>query len=182
MSEIDWSKAPEGASHYVIGWGFFKLDLAGWFICDDGEKVWRKTPYQSPDNFSWWGNAVERPSPAWSGEALPPIGCEVCVVDNGSLRYGVGEQGPVVAHVEDCAVVRMSYGLGCFESSVLSPIRTPEQIAKDEREAAIKRACSVIESHPSYHDYNRSIDCSVALRFAVESLHDAGYRKMEQPK
>lgn len=136
MSEqIDWSKAPEGASHYVIGWGFFKLDLAGWFICDDGEKVWRKTPYQSPENFSWWGNAVERPSPSWIGEGLPPVGV-VCEVDWCEEWH----KCEVIAHFQQrCGMVaaftvEISDGaksLDAFGADSFRPIRTPEQIAAE---------------------------------------------------
>lgn len=175
-SKIDWSKAPEGASHYVIGWGFFKLDLAGWFICDDGEKVWRKTPYQSPDNFSWWGNAVERPSPSWIGEGLPPVGV---VCEYNAMPIGKPEKWHKVevVYVSGWVIV-----LRCIEapdgheagngveiavdvdSSTLKdvrPIRTPEQIAADEREAAIL-------------DIYQTICIS---RAQAEAIYDAGYRK-----
>lgn len=170
-NKIDWSKAPEGASHYVIGWGFFKLDLAGWFICGDGEKVWRKTPYQSPDNFSWWGNAVERPSTqSWSGEGLPPVGvvCEFKSPSSGGwlkARIIFVSAWTVVLYVffehdEHC------YSVSAFEKGNLQfrPIRTHEQIAADEREAAVN-----------------GMLCYDALggsrRGLAEALYDAGYRK-----
>ena len=168
MSEIDWSKAPEGASHYVIGWGFFKLDLAGWFICDDGEKVWRKTPYQSPDNFSWWSNAVERPSPAWSGEGLPPVGV-VCEVDWCEEWH----KCEVIAHFQQrCGMVaaftvEISDGaksLDAFGADSFRPIRTPEQIAADEREAAIEEMTQIINKN-------------LANTIAASAIYDAGYRK-----
>ena len=53
-------------------------------------------------------------------------------MDDGSLHYGAGESGEVVAHVENTAVVRMSYGLGCFTSRYLRQIRTKEQRVRDE--------------------------------------------------
>ena len=166
MSEIDWSKAPEGYPVYIKG-----IDLnyaSGWYKeLDDRYVSERGIYYMKRDSGIF--TSYRKPSPTWSGEALPPIGCEVCVVDNGSLRYGVGEQGPVVARVEDCAVVRMSYGLGCFESSVLSPIRTPEQIAKDEREAAIKEMLE---------DAGRPD--TAKTRDQAQMLYDAGWRKVER--
>ena len=151
MSEqIDWSKAPEGATHYVFGWGFFKLDLAGWFICDDDEKVWRKTPYQSPDNFSWWGRAVERPSPDWSGEGLPPVGvvCGKCYNSPGEY-YNVkvlahdshyGEvviyrwiEGPLEGELDE-STMHLNMASGSNAHWSFRPVRTPEQFAADERE------------------------------------------------
>ena len=180
MSEqIDWSKAPEGASHYVIGWGFFKLDLAGWFICDDGEKVWRKTPYQSPDNFSWWGNAVARPStPSWSGEGLPPVGvvCEFKSPSSGGwlkARIIFVSAWTVVLYVffehdEHC------YSVSAFEKGNLQfrPIRTPEQIAADERDKAAHELFRT--AWPETHSWG---DLSPHWQEAFYRLADAGYRK-----
>lgn len=55
---------------------------------------------------------------------LPPVGSEVKIVDDGSLVYGQGESGEVVGHIENCAIVRMSYGLGCFTERYLREIKT----------------------------------------------------------
>lgn len=170
-SKIDWSKAPEGASHYVIGWGFFKLDLAGWFICDDGEKVWRKTPYQGPDNFSWWGNAVARPTtPSWSGEGLPPVGV-VCMAN--------GYQVVIVAH--HCNGIHAIYaeseydGLLYYgEPNEFRPIRTPEQIAAELTDQAIKEIAGIICRDGAF-----DIDDPEVTESAV-ALYDAGYRKEQK--
>lgn len=69
---------------------------------------------------------------------LPPVGEVVEIIDHEDLMYGHGESGEVIAHVEDSAVVRMSYGLGCFRAKVLRPLRTErdeliEQIKNDSR-------------------------------------------------
>ena len=54
---------------------------------------------------------------------LPPIGANVDVV--GLVVYGAGEiDCEVISHVENCAVIRMSYGLGCFEPDNLKPSKT----------------------------------------------------------
>lgn len=79
--------------------------------------------------------AERRPitEPVWDGEGLPPVGVEVDIVDiNECLRYGQNESGEVIAHVENTAVVRMSYGLGCFEAEFLRLARSPEDVARDE--------------------------------------------------
>lgn len=74
--------------------------------------------------------------PAWNGEGLPPVGMHCKIVDHdGVLMYGQGESGEVVAHVENTAVIRMSYGLGCFEARYLRPIH-PE--AERKRDAAVE--------------------------------------------
>ena len=62
---------------------------------------------------------------------LPPVGARVNV-DGPGLVYGDGERDcEVLTHVEDTAVVRMSYGLGCFQSHVLSPSRTAREVLID---------------------------------------------------
>lgn len=69
----------------------------------------------------------------WNGEGMPPVGCQVYIVDtNGSLRYGQGERGEVVAHVENTAFVRMSYGLGCLEAEFLRPVSTEAQLKRSQ--------------------------------------------------
>jgi len=69
---------------------------------------------------------------------LPPVGayCEITDPD-GVLIYGQDESGEVVAHVENTAVIRMSYGLGCFESRFLRPIRSEADKKRDEAVSAM---------------------------------------------
>ncbi|QDB73838.1 hypothetical protein KE335_gp07 [Aeromonas phage 2_D05] len=89
---------------------------------------------------------------------LPPVGARVNV-DGPGLVYGDGERDcEVLTHVEDTAVVRMSYGLGCFQSHALSPSRT-------EREVAIEEMCNVA-----------GLD-GLVFGLVAGKLYDAGYRK-----
>lgn len=101
---------------------------------------------------------------------LPPIGTHVVVCDDGSLVYGHGESGEVLAHVDGTAVIRMSYGLGCFLPRCL---RTPEQIKSEEREAGIQALKLIFDScsdelMPTSNKY---------LDTLFGAIHDAGYRK-----
>ncbi|HBO9008098.1 TPA: hypothetical protein L5D10_004756 [Pseudomonas aeruginosa] len=102
-------------------------------------------------------------------KGLPPVGVRVSVFDDGDLVYGHGESGEVIAHVEDCAVIRMSYGLGCFTAKNL---RTPEQIAAEEREKAISEMLGL---------YNSGYWPMTSKQFC-EVLFDAGYRRQEEGK
>ncbi|HFT7428036.1 TPA: hypothetical protein ACGRX9_004946 [Pseudomonas aeruginosa] len=96
-------------------------------------------------------------------KGLPPVGVRVSVFDDGDLVYGHGESGEVIAHVEDCAVIRMSYGLGCFTAKNL---RTPEQIAAEEREKAVGDMAMSIQGVPYQYP-------------TLYALYDAGYRRQE---
>lgn len=75
-------------------------------------------------------------SSARNGKGLPPVGMHCEIVDpDGVLMYGQGESGEVIAHVENTAVIRMSYGLGCFEARFLRPSHLE---AERKRDAAIE--------------------------------------------
>lgn len=164
---IDWSMAPEEAIGAMVAQ--FDSSACGGathigkveFICSVHE---RREFREGPDCWEWHEKPEATP---WSGEGLPPVGAHVVVHDDGSLMYGQGESGEVLAHVDGCAVIRMSYGLGCFLPRCL---RTTEQIAADERAAAIKEM--VEACHYSGSECTKT-DCA--------ALYDAGYRKQVQP-
>lgn len=93
---------------------------------------------------------------------LPPVGCVVDVTGD-DVAYGYGESDcEVLAHVEDCAVIRMSFGLGCFVAKVLSPSRT-------EREMEIDEMMSLVMDGLMSHEMAKEL---------VIKLHDSGYRKV----
>lgn len=160
---IDWSCAPAEATHYCIG---------------DDLNPWRKivgTTVYALNRKKWvmWSSFNEGYMPAyyapipletWDGQGLPPVGVRASIFDDGDLVYGHGESGEVIAHVEDCAVIRMSYGLGCFTAKNL---RTPEQIDAVEREKAIEEMCFAEET--------------LTVKQA-KALYDAGYRRQEEGK
>lgn len=94
-----------------------------------------------------------------STEDLPPVGSRAFVYDpDGLLTYGAGEDGEVVAHVENTAVIRMSYGLGCF---VAKHLRTQEQIEAEEKSEYIE-------------DAQRSLGVGFGT---AQAMWFAGYRK-----
>ena len=98
---------------------------------------------------------------------LPPVGSFVDVV--GEVQYGAGESNcEVIAHVENCAVIRMTWGLGCFESHVLRP-------AKSEREkfveASLKKFDEISEHFPPTEN--------ASLFKLFGNMFDAGFRAPE---
>ena len=107
------------------------------------------------------GKGVEGGDWHKSGE-LPPVGAFVDVVGD-SLIYGQGESNcEVIAHVENTAVIRMSYGLGCFESGAIIPARTERDKAIDEMVEVLK---SAIQDTKTVHE------------ICASALYNAGYRK-----
>lgn len=92
---------------------------------------------------------------------LPPVGSVVDVVgQNGvELFYGEGEKNcEVLAHVKNTAVIRMSFGLGCFSSDALKASDT-----RTDRENAV--------------DEMLELDLWATDREFLEAIYDAGYRK-----
>ena len=157
--EIDWSTAPEGATH----WGpDTDRHCESWYEVRDGEIV-RYLPADDalqPMLPAVAGSAyyhpvddlVGRPAP-WTGEGLPPVGtvCEYYADD------GVWRSCEIVAHKDGQAVVWVSNAhIWASSGASLRPIRTPEQIAAEQALAEIERLYS--EGGPA-------------------AVFDAGYRK-----
>ncbi|BCP56265.1 hypothetical protein K32_48820 [Kaistia sp. 32K] len=173
---VDWSEAPEGATHYCNGWLWPWLRLrdgvlqfhhftAGWTILLllEGESL--------ADIIS---RTVERPTTpaAWNGEGLPPVGT--------ACEYHMGNKWRrvvIAAHVKQpagkAAVFEFIDGNDWSSSpspTRFRPIRTPEQIAAEEREDAIRKITHLLGEKTGTADSNRS---------RAEVLHDAGYRLVE---
>lgn len=102
----------------------------------------------------------------WTGEGLPPVGCEFerRFVDQDSSSWAYGK---VIAHGKrrvfyvDRTGDEWSHSP---EDMEFRPIRTPEQIAEEEREKAIKEMIGFIGG---------------SRRREAEYLYDAGYRKQD---
>ena len=184
MSEqIDWSKAPEGA---MVLLKHVRDDSYAWAVShSEDARAWHKRNIKCSFHLmaSMWTVVAERQTTqSWSGEGLPPVGavCELrCLPVGGwgkaEIKYMSETQcvwrwlredgGYQVELAEVPDVTRMAF----------RQIRTPEQIAADERDEAIKRACEDIDKLVAA--YNMSIDCSAAIRATIEAMIDKGYSK-----
>lgn len=171
---IDWSKAPSHATHWCPGNARI---AAGWIYHNGGGEFYSCYADKGLEHipcFPAWRALRMIPRPAeitkWTGEGMPSLGVHVFVHDDGSLVYGHGESGEVIAHVEGCAVIRMSYGLGCFLPRCL---RTAEQIAAEARQEGIEELGNFI-----------SLNAQVPTPYlweVAQKIYDAGYRKQAQP-
>jgi hypothetical protein len=174
MKEIDWSKAPEGATHA----GRARNGLICWYkIFETGDYFFY---YEDPGcDFEGWDSGdgsgpchlplIPRPCTAWNGQGLPPVGtvCEIqqefwsdanwqkVTIKYASTEYFITEDGAGEQHWH-------------ARSVQFRPIRTPEQVAAYEREAAVQVIADII----SPGDCVGSLDVERAYR-----VYDAGYRK-----
>lgn len=172
---IDWSKAPEGATHYAFvknGWknSWYKVD--GDFIScmlDDGQDdVWSRREIDKQDRTQVLPRLISRPvAPAWNGEGLPPVGtkCEAKTTRGWSsgtiIAHGLPPKENLAVWQEDGELI--FWGV----KEYFRPIRTPEQIAAEQKKVAIKQTIKDLKAVNGCGFYS-----------IAEDLYDAGYRKI----
>lgn len=182
---IDWSKAPEDATHFSPAFERFddlwaKTDGHRWMYRALDASAWHYGPHPCESE-----SFIRRP---WKGEGLPPVGavCEFAGFNPEETTFddpSVGDTVTVIAHylsgcvqvaafTYNCAAnfgaLNVAQGAhGCFR-----PIRTAEQIAAEERDRAINEmvfcACGC---EPDGGNTSAFMICGY--------LYDSGYRKQE---
>ncbi len=172
---IDWSKAPEGANKA----GFTGHDQYLQFYRIPG--MFGDYDYWS-EKRGWCGNdfptcanyLFDRPEKVeWDGQGLPPAGAkcltdrndflrEVTILCHGKTRTFVFDH---VSQEEICLVLK---------DRVFLPIRTPEQIAAEEREKAVQEMLA-LDEYPHGQDRGGMMSRADFCRV----LYGAGYRRQE---
>ena len=138
---IDWSKAPEDATHYSPGGDDYSSywvkwvgsELHGWLVRFDTS--WSRLVAQEKDHHQI-SMHVERPKKqeAWDGVGLPPVGtvCDMHLDDFGWIT------GTVVVHIdldEPTAVAHNGEEVFHGNASDFRPIKTAEHLAEEEIQA-----------------------------------------------
>ncbi|HGN4792864.1 TPA: hypothetical protein ACKTE9_006628, partial [Pseudomonas aeruginosa] len=146
---IDWSKAPEGATHWEptgpeFHEGWMKEEGEKWFWWSEVTKEWVETfsvPVKRKATFE------ARPQEAWDGQGLPPTGLLV------EWKSGLDHEWrrvTVLAYANGDAWLQPEDGdsfiVGNPEN--FRRIRTPEQIAAEEREKAVGDMAMSIQGVP----------------------------------
>lgn len=173
MSKVDWSKAPEGTTHYVAGstWLWGRRSGKDWYYWASPYQVWIEDNYRKTSSRY---ELVERPKEPveWNGEGLPPTGERIEYysppVDRWMAAIVIGTfRGELVLGCEETGVTGQ---IG--DDAKIRPLRTPEQIEAEERDKAIER---IID------DYRHTVGSSTRCitRGQAARLYDAGYRKTE---
>lgn len=119
--------------------------------------------------------------PVWNGEGLPPVGLDVeikrgnCTWIDGD-EWQIGKTATVMAsflNSRDIEMASVQFPGGhceCILARCLSPIRTAEQVAAEEREKAIKEMMQ------------HGVDAGDStIEYSCAALYDAGYRKEPKP-
>lgn len=149
------SKIPEGATH-KNAYGFFrKLKDGIWYSYADGD--WIRFIDAEPETY-----IPIKAEPEWTGEGLPPVGmdCEwKGITRNGWAKVSIIAHGKEEGDFVAIAQAENEVVLGASDRFRL--IRTPEQIAAEKRDAAIKEMQRLVGS------------CNT---FPFAELYDYGYR------
>jgi len=177
---IDWSKAPEGATHYYRNSPQPWRDLSGytWKYFSHGK--WRPGPsvstsaelMQSTDLFA-------KPLPqTWTGEGLPPVGIEIeaLLPGLGSTTYFWQRAKVVHGALSDSPGEVLVFSLETTRPAWVDkfrPVRTPGQIAEEEKSEAIRDLIALWKIAPD-REYNYHYELA-------EVAYEAGYRKQVEP-
>ena len=148
------SKIPEGATH-KNAFGFFCKYHAGvWYSYSDGD--WIRFIDAELETY-----IPIKAEPEWSGEGLPPEGV-TCEVKGCMSHYLQWNKVTVFAVRGKTVFFDMEDGRwGQTDSHEFRAVRTPEQIAAEKRDAAIKEMQRLVGS------------CNT---FPFAELYDYGYR------
>lgn len=110
--------------------------------------------------------AVNAEPAQWNGEGLPPVGtvCEYYADEDTWRRC------EIVAYKDGMAVVWVNHAhIWSCSGAGLRPLRTPEQIAAEEREKAIAEMVEAVQFFGNIPAASVFAFCGI--------LHDAGYQK-----
>ncbi|QIQ65152.1 hypothetical protein 18_00012 [Pseudomonas phage Epa18] len=173
---IDWSKAPKGATHWEpngprIFESWMKNEGDSWFWWDEVGGKWRPS---IPISEQRLGTFEARSQETWNGQGLPPVGT-VCEAIHEDINSGKPVKAEILKHHDNGLSVAFFWVDAPVEAEGnlywaqrFRPLRTPEQIADEQRRKDIIELANVIRDAGDGNDY-----------MLAEALHDAGYRKKE---
>ncbi|EPN6730776.1 hypothetical protein ACV4WY_14420 [Pseudomonas aeruginosa] len=165
---IDWSKAPEGCigafARIISKTAFFVFSKrpSDYMSREGYEGEGEDGPYHVFSEYWEW---IDKP---WDGQGLPPIGT-VC-----EYRHMIWpEYRPCeIRYISEESLVAYDDAQEQFYRTcdmLFRPIRTPEQIAAEEREKAVGDMAMSIQGVPYQYP-------------TLYALFDAGYRRQEEGK
>lgn len=192
---IDWNTAPEGATHWEPRGSFYRegwMKKVGnkWSYWAEGRKAWISGTSACNVSAEREETFEARPQEVWDGQGLPPVGT-VCEFAGGTYSpedpfdndLREGDRVTIIAHFKDGdldlavftfnpQVRNPNRGAACVEQGAYGcfrPLRTPEQIAAEERRKSILHLANLlIDSRGQCNEYSQA-----------EAIFDAGYRRQE---
>ncbi|MGI0618462.1 hypothetical protein ACRCOS_01055 [Pseudomonas aeruginosa] len=172
---IDWTKAPEGATHwepksYYFTEGWMRKVGNEWSFWSEAIESWVRGTLTCNVSAEREATFEARPQEPWNGQGLPPVGT-VCIVEPHNTMWGFsstsGYERKILAYYGE--YVWLGHAETPLETTRIDKvdfrsIRSPEQIAAEEREKAIEEMCFAEET--------------LTVKQA-KALFEAGYRRQE---
>ncbi|MEV1466434.1 hypothetical protein ABZQ41_32240, partial [Pseudomonas aeruginosa] len=157
---------PTGPDFYE---GWMKKEGTDWFYWSESGHKWINGILTCDVSADREATFEARPQEAWDGQGLPPVGtvCEVKHRDIGWVRC------EIVAH-KSFSCGGLTHAIAWIDENTLDQsqglrfrqLRTPEQIAAEEREKAVGDMAMSIQGVPYQYP-------------TLYALYDAGYRRQE---
>ncbi|MFU7349578.1 hypothetical protein [Pseudomonas paraeruginosa] len=176
---IDWSTAPEGATHwepksYYFAEGWMRKVGNEWSFWSEVSESWVRGTLTCNVSGEREAKFEARPQESWDGQGLPPVGT-VC-----EYRHMIWpEYRPCeIRYISEESLVAYDDAQEQFYRTcdmLFRPVRTLEQIAAEEREKAID---AMLDLDPP-HENGLGL---TSRRQFCEILFDAGYRRQEEGK
>jgi len=171
MSKVDWSLAPEGTTHKDVGLHglWYRFDFENNLVCYWNHRAWQMsgTPKEYDDGSMNHLESRPKQKPSWSGpqDGLPPVGT-VCEIHYENRDWVECE---IVAHKHFSDMGR-PHAIAWINGDTLDQsqglrfraIKTPEQLAAEQRETAIREIMDIAD-----------VDC----RVTAARLVDAGFKR-----
>lgn len=173
MKDIDWDKAPPWANVVICA----ELGAHFWCPAWGGQQTVENiqtglTQYATMSGDHSWHLVASRHEVVWTGEGLPPVGLAVEWLECNQTGW---QEVTVLAYANGEVWIQPKgkSSIVVYNAAGFRPIRTPEQIAAEEREKAIEALAVELAGHWSSE--------AVSLqRETAAYLHDIGYRRVEQ--
>lgn len=183
MTDIDWSKAPEGTTHWqpenkILRAAWLKKTDSTWYfkLYDFDQGTWKA--FSGPGTSL--GDVVARPTaaPVWNGpeDGLPPVGLEF------EYRHGVHawKKGEALYIGAIYVILKSEHGGEqhyYLTDMQFRPIRTAEQLAAEERERGVLELMNWVVS-----SLGKSHLVRMPFKPFWESAYDEGLRAPEATK
>ncbi|QPZ69378.1 hypothetical protein [Pseudomonas aeruginosa] len=172
---IDWSTAPEGATHwepksYYFAEGWMRKVGNEWSFWSEVSESWVRGTLTCNVSGEREAKFEARPQESWDGQGLPPVGT-VCEY---KYTHWPEYHKCEIRYISAASLIVYDHGQEQYYRTcdmLFRPVRTLEQIAAEEREKAALEMAALMSGHE-----DRSKDCFKVLG---EILYDAGYRRQE---
>ncbi|HBO3494048.1 TPA: hypothetical protein L4S61_002190 [Pseudomonas aeruginosa] len=176
---IDWTKAPEGATHwepksYYFAEGWMRKVGNEWSFWSEASESWVRGTLTCNVSAEREATFEARPQEPWNGQGLPPVGT-VCEY---KYTHWPEYHKCEIRYISAASLIVYDHGQEQYYRTcdmLFRPLLTPEQIATEERESAATSLYLTLWPNDTLHECEPGNPKMDACLRAI----DAGYRRQE---